>query len=166
MKFKISEELNTEEKKINEYEFSLDDLGRVSHVEGDLQNKAGERDLSAQLDAGDEYRRDTDDGGHFIANRFNGPSEEINLFAQDSNFNRGGYKSWENQWARELEQGNSVHVDIDPVYSGDSLRPNTIMAEVTITDKKGVQRTEYYSGCNENMRSDEFYIDDELLQDI
>ena len=134
----------------NGYSYSLDESGRVSEIEGDLNLQTGERDIQAQRNAGGEFRRDTDDGGHFIGNRFNGPSGDINLFAQDRNFNRGGYKSLENEWARELEKGNDVHVKIDPVYQESVGRPHAIMAEYTVTDQSGKERTEYYSGTNEN----------------
>ena len=144
----------------NGYSYSLDESGRVSEIEGDLTLQTGERDIQAQRNAGGEFRRDTDDGGHFIGNRFNGPGGDINLFAQDRNFNRGGYKSLENEWARELENGNDVHVKIDPVYQESVGRPHAIMAEYTVTDQNGNERTEYYSGTNENLRSDEFNIDD------
>lgn len=144
----------------NGYSYSLDESGRVSEVEGDLILETGERDIQAQRDAGGEFRRETDDGGHFIGNRFNGPGEDINLFAQDSNFNRGGYKSLENEWASELENGNDVHVKIDPVYQENVGRPYAVIAEYTVADQNGNERTEYYSGTNENIRSDEFNIDD------
>ncbi len=144
----------------NGYSYSLDESGRVSEIEGDLTLQTGERDIQAQRNAGGEFRRDTDDGGHFIGNRLNGPGGDINLFAQDRNFNRGGYKSLENEWARELENGNDVHVKIDPVYQESVGRPHAIMAEYTVTDQNGHERTEYYSGTNENLRSDEFNIDD------
>ena len=82
------------------------------------------------------------------------------MFAQDRNFNRGGYKSLETEWARELENGNDVHVKIDAVYQESVGRPHAILAEYTVTDQNGNERTEYYSGTNENLRSDEFNIDD------
>ena len=144
----------------NGYEYTIDDEGKVSEVEGDLRLENGERDLAAQREAGGDFRRDTDDGGHFIGNRFNGPGEDINMFAQDSNFNRGGYKSMENEWARELEDGNDVHVKIEPVYQDGTERPHAIMGEYTITED-GNKTKEYFSFTNENLRSDEFDINDD-----
>lgn len=143
----------------NGYEYILDDEGRVSSVEGDLRLEEGKRDLNAQKNAGGEFRRETDDGGHFIGNRFNGSGGDINMFAQDSNFNRGGYKSMENEWARELEKGNDVHVKINPVYQEGTERPHAVMGEYTITED-GNGTKEYFSFTNENLRSEEFNIDD------
>lgn len=143
----------------NGYEYTLDSEGRVAEVEGDLRLETGERDLVAQREAGGEFRRDTDDGGHFIGNRFDGPGGDINMFAQDSNLNRGGYKSMENEWARELDKGNDVHVKIDPVYQEGTERPHALMGEYTITED-GASSKEYFSFTNENLRSEEFNIDD------
>lgn len=144
----------------NGYEYTIDDEGKVSEVEGDLRLETGERDLVAQREAGGDFRRDTDDGGHFIGNRFNGSGEDINMFAQDSNFNRGGYKSMENEWAKELEHGNDVHVKIEPIYQDGTERPHAIMGEYTITED-GNKTKEYFSFTNENIRSDEFNINDD-----
>jgi hypothetical protein len=68
----------------------------------------------------------TDQGGHFIGRRFDGPMDDFNHFAQNGNFNNGAYKSLENSWQRAIEQGKSVEVDIAPTYPGDSLRPSSI----------------------------------------
>lgn len=143
----------------NGYRYTIDESGRVSEVEGDLRLEMGERDAVAQRNAGGEFRRETDDGGHFIGNRFDGPNGDINMFAQNSNFNRGGYKSMENGWARELEKGNDVHVKIAPIYQEETVRPHVIMGEYTVAEN-GNERTENFSHTNENLRSDEFDIDD------
>jgi hypothetical protein len=47
----------------------------------------------------------TDEGGHYIGRRFNGPTDEFNHFAQDISFNRGEYKRLENKWHRALNEG-------------------------------------------------------------
>ncbi len=160
--YELEEETKESLEKIqqNGYEYTLDEDGRVSEVEGDLRLETGERNSSAQIAAGGEFRRDTDDGGHFIGNRFNGPGGEINMFAQNSNLNRGGYKSMENEWARELEKGNDVHVKIDPIYQDGTERPHAIMGEYTITNNNNTPSKEYFSFTNENLRSEEFNIDD------
>lgn len=143
----------------NGYEYRIDSEGRVSEIEGDLTLEKGKRDLNAQREAGGEFRRDTDDGGHFIGNRFNGIGGDINMFAQDSNLNRGGYKSMENEWDRELGKGNDVHVKIDPIYQDRTERPHVIMGEYTVTED-GNEMKEYFSFTNENLRSEEFNLDD------
>ena len=64
--------------------------------------------------------------GHDIARRFNGPTEAFNHFAQNSNFDRGGYRALEKRWAREDRLGKKVFVDITPGYSRGSERPDPI----------------------------------------
>jgi hypothetical protein len=68
----------------------------------------------------------SDEGGHFIGRRFDGPLDDFNHFAQNMNFNRGAYKIVENSWQRALDSGSSVKFDIVPKYLGNSLRPHTI----------------------------------------
>jgi hypothetical protein len=84
------------------------------------------RSRRSQRQAGRPDRRTTDDGGHYIAPRFGGPTEAFNHFAQDRNFNRGKYRTLEDQWARELRAGKRVDVRIIPSYEGSSRRPSFI----------------------------------------
>jgi hypothetical protein len=75
---------------------------------------------------GEIQRRASDDGGHYIASRFNGPTEAFNHFAQDANFNRGGYRVLEDEWARDKRAGRAVAVKIVPRFDGTSVRPSVI----------------------------------------
>lgn len=79
-----------------------------------------------QRQAGGSDRRASDDGGHYIAARFNGPRDAFNHFAQDANFNRGGYRALEDRWAEQLRKGGKVHVKIVPLYDGKSQRPYSL----------------------------------------
>jgi len=81
------------------------------------------RSRRSQADAGKPDRRNTDDGGHYIAARFNGPSDWFNHFAQDANFNRGAYRVLEDDSAKAVRSGKRVFVDIVPRYHGTSNRP-------------------------------------------
>ena len=90
------------------------------------------RSRSAQLTAGGPDRRATDDGGHFIARRFNGPTAAFNHFAQNSNFNRGSYRAMEDKWAEAIRAGKKVRVKITPLYRGLSLRPHLIQVWFSI----------------------------------
>jgi DNA/RNA non-specific endonuclease len=94
------------------------------------------RSRSAQRDAGKPDRHSTDDGGHYIARRFNGPTAAINHFAQDSNFNRGRYRILEDEWARRKREGKTVYVIIRPFYSGNSKRPVEIVAVFFVDGKE------------------------------
>ncbi len=48
------------------------------------------------------------------------------------NLNRGAYKSLENSWQRALDNGSSVNVNINPSYTGSSLRPGSLDVTYTI----------------------------------
>ncbi|MFT3968547.1 MAG: hypothetical protein QM690_21985 [Sphingobium sp.] len=47
-----------------------------------------------------------------------GPTEAFNHFAQDANFNRGGYRVLEADWARDKRAGRVVTVKIVPRFDG------------------------------------------------
>lgn len=111
----------------NGYHFFIDVSGRTRHVSGVVVlNSDQARSRSAQASAGGSDRRLTDEGGHYIARRFSGPTDAFNHFAQDANFNRGKYRALEEQWARAVRAGKSVTVRIVPLYEGSSQRPSVI----------------------------------------
>lgn len=110
----------------NGYEFRIDSTGRTRQISGQLTGGAEPRSRSVQARAGVPDRLPTDDGGHYIAPRFNGPAEAFNHFAQDSNFNRGRYRAIEDEWNRAKRLGKRVTVRIVPFYEGTSKRPATI----------------------------------------
>lgn len=111
----------------NGYTFEMDSLGRVTKSSGDLTlNKSQGRNTKAQLEAGGADRLSTDQGGHYIGRRFNGPTEPFNHFAQNGNFNNSSYKILENSWQKMLEAGQSVRVEIVPTFVGNSLRPASL----------------------------------------
>lgn len=66
----------------NGYEFSIDAHARTRQVTGEIRLQSQPRSRSAQANAGKPDRRGTDDGGHYIAARFNGPRDWFNHFAQ------------------------------------------------------------------------------------
>lgn len=111
----------------NGYAYVVDAHARTRGVSGELKLQWQPREKRVQLDAGKPDRRSTDQGGHYIAARFNGPGEWFNHFAQDTNFNKSAYYTLENQWARALRSGRRVFVDIVPHYEGDSMRPYKIV---------------------------------------
>jgi DNA/RNA non-specific endonuclease len=107
----------------NGYRYEIDAHARTRRVAGEIHFQAQPRSRTLQAIAGKPDRRPTDDGGHYIAARFNGPRERFNHFAQDANFNRGAYRSLEDEWARIVRSGERVFVDIMPNYRGYSMRP-------------------------------------------
>ena len=94
------------------------------------------RSRTNQARAGKPDRRASDDGGHFIAARFNGPRDSFNHFAQDANFNRGSYRAMEDSWAKELRGGHKLFVDIEPLYHGASKRPYQLIVTWYVDGRK------------------------------
>ena len=96
-------------------------------IDGTLTNEARTpRSRAAQRNAGKPDRLPTDDGGHFIAHRFNGPRDAFNPFAQDASANRGAYRVLEQKWADALAQRKTVKVTIIPIYPEGSRRPSRL----------------------------------------
>ena len=117
----------------NGYTYAIDSRDRTVRVSGVLTVAAQPtRSRTAQARAGGSERRSSDDGGHYIAARFNGPTEAFNHFAQDANFNRGSYRALEDQWAKAKRAGKKVTVRIVPYYARLSIRPSTIDVWFTI----------------------------------
>lgn len=66
-----------------------------------------------------------DQAGHVIGDRFGGSPELDNILSQLGKSNQGSYKQLENQWARALENGQNVQVDIRTYYHPDGVRPKS-----------------------------------------
>lgn len=126
----------------NGYEYRIDPEDRTSSVSGTLTLSGSQlRSGKMQAQAGGTDRRPkTDDGGHYIAARFNGPTDAFNHFAQDANFNRGGYRVLEDKWASETKSGKQVSVRITPSYNGASKRPAAIDVWYSIDGKSEEKR--------------------------
>lgn len=123
----------THEVNDNGYQFTIDGEGRTRLVSGTVTlNSDQKRSKQNQLAAGGSDRLPTDEGGHYIARQFDGPTEAYNHFAQDADFNRSGYRKLENLWAAATRRGEKVHVTIGAEYSGASKRPYAIDVEYTI----------------------------------
>jgi LysM repeat protein len=120
----------------NGYGFDVDVLNRTRKAAGEMHLKLAPRSKINQANAGKPDRRDTDDGGHFIAARFNGPRDSFNHFAQDANFNRGAYRVLEDGWAKDLRAGHRVFVDIVPHYRGTSKRPDSLTVTWFVDGKR------------------------------
>lgn len=115
----------------NGYLYETDELGRVSHVRGDLRLENGERDLYEQSRVG-HIGNEGDEGGHIIGTRFDGSKEGVNLIPQDMNLNRSQWKVMENEWDRALQDGKEVYCETDLVYDDDGLRPMGLVTRYEI----------------------------------
>ena len=151
--------------KKGDYDYSENEVGGKS-ASGSLEiSDDPKRDAKAQREAGGEARRSkyseygVDDGGHFIGARFGGETGEENLTAQDRNLNRGGYKSLENEWAKEVKDGNNVFVNIE---ADKADRPNAYVG-YSITESEDGHRTwDAFSFTNESRAEQESW---EKVQD-
>ena len=65
---------------------------------------------------------------------FDGPGEGINIVAMNGKLNGygGAWYNMEMKWKDILENGGSVHVKIEPVYSKGSKRPDGFKITETI----------------------------------
>jgi len=124
----------------NGYLYRIDMQGRTRHVSGALTLAKARRSRREQLAAGGRDRRPFDEGGHYIASRFNGPAEAFNHFAQNANFNRSGYRMLEDEWARDKRAGRVVTVKIAPVFPQASVRPSRINVWWTVDGQPKSQR--------------------------
>lgn len=125
----------------NGYAFQIDSDGNARHISGTLTlTNTPSRSKTQQRNAGGPDRQANDDGGHYIAARFNGPTDNFNHFAQDSNFNRGRYRAFEDQLAKAKRKGASVSINITPIYEGTSKRPSFIDFSYTIDGKRRGER--------------------------
>ena len=140
-----NKELNGELKpdhsyKVGDYLYETDSEGRVSRVSGKLDLNTRDRNTYQQgksaKEAGIKDGLADDDGGHLIASIFDGAGEQINYAPMNSNLNRGAWKSMENKWAKALEEGKEVTVDIQPIYEAGSKRPSSFEVIYEIDGKE------------------------------
>ena len=109
----------------NGYKWTFDETGLFQELEGTVTlNDSPRRSRSAQARAGGSDRRRTDDGGHWIPPRLNGPPLDFNHWAQDLNLNRGQYRLLEAQWYQAKRSGKEVRLKIQAVYPEGSRRPS------------------------------------------
>ncbi len=126
---------------LNGNTYTTDEQGRIirceAHPERSPENP---RDVNAQLQAGGEDRRPSDQGGHIVGRDLNGDGGAGNLVAMDSKINQSDYKRMENDIKAALDEGKDVSVTTDINYSGDSKRPDTITVTVTADGVKTVYK--------------------------
>ncbi|WP_212977188.1 DNA/RNA non-specific endonuclease [Paenibacillus azoreducens] len=127
------------------YTYRTDSQGRIIECEGSLQLGAADRSEYAQRTVGGKDRLPDDDGGHLIGAQFKGPKDIDNLVPQNSQINRSGgeWFNMETVWANALKEvpPKKVSVKIEPVYSGNSMRPDSFEVIYQIEGKRPVQKT-------------------------
>ncbi|WP_338653482.1 DNA/RNA non-specific endonuclease [Sporosarcina psychrophila] len=121
----------------NNYKYTTDELGSIVNVNApELVLKKADRNKYAQANVGGKDRLPDDDGGHLIGAQFNGPPDIDNLVPQNSQINRRGgvWYEMETEWANALKEipPKKVSISIDPIYSNNSMRPDSFMVEYEI----------------------------------
>lgn len=131
--------------KVGEHLYETDEYGRVNRVSGELDLTKRDRNTYQQgksaKEGGIKGGLANDDGGHIIASALNGAGEQINYVPMDSNLNRGAWKQMENIWAKALKgpPSQDVKVDIQPVYEGESKRPDAFRVKYWIDGRYSTQ---------------------------
>ena len=120
---------------------------------GQLDNsQKGIRDANAQRMAGGSDRRPDDDGGHYIANIFNGDSGSKNLDPQNRNLNRGEWKAMENNQNSMLNEGNKVFTNNRSTKIDGSDRPDSYDAYTIVERPDGSREAFPYHFKNESSK--------------
>ena len=125
----------------NGYTYKTDEMGRVVSAEGKLQVKdhKGRNEMPDTRDVVAHGKMaDGDDRGHLIADRFNGSGELENLVPMEGKLNKGDYAKLEDTLAEAVKDGADVRMKVEPVYSGDSNRPDEFRVSYTIDGDKEV----------------------------
>ena len=125
----------------NGYTFTSYEDGTVV-VTGELQSSIAAREGAMQAAAGGSARLDSDDGGHLVAARFNGPAIPENLSAQDRNLNRSSFKVTENSEANAIRDGAKISTERtafvgNNVAPDGSYRPDAYMVNDHVTFASG-----------------------------
>ena len=127
---------------LNGYKYETDDKGRIISAEGDLHMK-GDRDHLPIKDSMDKIGKGDqmtgDDRGHLIGDQFDGYNDMGNLVPQDSGINRVDYRNFENELAKAVRDGNDVHMQVEPIYDGDSRRPTDLLVNYSINGQEYVK---------------------------
>jgi len=141
--YRVDDELiANKEYEINGYKYKTDDKGRIISSEGKLHTKDRDgklpiRDSIEKIGKGDE--KEGDQRGHLIGDQFDGSNSLENLIPQDAEVNMKDYKNFENELAKEVKDGKDVTVKIEPVYEGDSRRPEAIVVTYSVNGEESVK---------------------------
>ena len=127
---------------INDYHYKTDDQGRIVEASGKLhlRNREGRLEIKdSKKDIGKGDEKETDDRGHLIADRFDGSNGLENMVPQDGKINKGDFNQFESQLAEKVGSGCDVRVKVEPIYEGDSHRPDVIAVSYSIDGKQGTR---------------------------
>lgn len=137
-----NELLPNSEYEINGYRYVTDDKGRIVSVKGKLHMKDRDgrlpiKDSIEDIGKGDE--KEGDDRGHLIGDQFDGSNGLENMIPQDADINRNDFRKFEGELAQAVKDGKEVTVSIEPVYEGDSRRPDAIIVTYSVDGEESVR---------------------------
>ncbi|GAB4002294.1 hypothetical protein GCM10028807_60650 [Spirosoma daeguense] len=139
------------------YVYKTDDYGRIKSVEGQLILNKAARNKHQQRNVGKEDGRvEEDAGGHLIGSQFGGVGTSENLVAmnhaQVNAYPSGDFGALEKRWADSLNDGNKVHVKIEPVYlpNNTTSRPDRFKITERITTPDGSVKEKKYKISNKD----------------
>ena len=117
----------------HEYIYETNGEGLISRASTDnLQVKTHEGRLAHNSNT---YGKEAgDQAGHIFGDRFGGSPELDNLVSQAQKVNQSEFKIIENEWAKALNNGKKVMVDIEINYDGISRRTKSFDISYTIDD--------------------------------
>lgn len=130
------------EYEINGYKYKTDEQGRIVSAEGTLHLKDRDGRLTIKdsiEDIGKGDQKEGDDRGHLIGDQFDGSNGLENMVPQDANINRNDFRNFENELAKAVKDGKEVTVKVEPIYDGDSRRPDAIVVTYSIDGEESVR---------------------------
>jgi len=114
-----------------EYLYETDNAGRLKEFDaGDL--RLTERDSRLPHKSNTPGKETGDHAGHLAGDRFGGSPDLDNLVSQSSDVNLSKYKKLENKWAKAIEKGKHVSVNVKINYEGNNVRPSSFDIEYEI----------------------------------
>jgi hypothetical protein len=122
------------------YKTTIGKSGEVLSVFAKIEKKHIDKGTSTN-DSSRSFARllgnSTDDAGHVLGKKLGGPggSTTGNIFPQNPGVNRGKFREFEKEVAREVSNGKEVYVLIKPKYKNNNTRPYEIVYNVRINGK-------------------------------
>ncbi len=89
-----------------------------------------------------------DDAGHAAGSRLGGSGGKGNIFPQTPSVNRGKFRDFENQVAREVEKGKSVVIRVVPDYGVSATRPDSVLYQARIDGVTHTRRFDNPCPCD------------------
>jgi len=132
------------------YSWTTDAEGRTVQAEGTVELTPAGRDTGLQAAIGKEGES-TDVGFHLIGDRFNGPTNRLNVVPGNGkpltdglpNLNQGAYKRFENQVAKLASDPNSavdVRIQVDYNTGNMTTRPDGFTASYRVNGGDWIER--------------------------